>query len=275
MLTSACLGAVRFFALVFIMSTTQTNNSTLIERLFKAGAHFGFKKSRRHPTVAPFIFGTKEGNDIFNLEQTADQVIKVKELLKEAGMNGKTVLFVGTKVEVVKNVKEAALKVEMPYVVNRWIGGILTNSSEIKKRIARLEELTREGESGELERKYTKKERLMISREVDKLNFNFKGISAMPRTPDLVVIVDPRHDHIAVKEATDMKVPIIGIMSSDCDIAQVAYPILVNDALQGSVSTVLGELTSAFAEGRLAYVPKPTIARAPITTSPRPRTPRA
>ncbi len=272
MLTSACLSASRFFALVFIMSTQTNNNSSLIERLFKAGAHFGFKKSRRHPTSTPFLFGTKEGNDIFDLEQTADLIDQAKEILKEAGMNGKTVLFVGTKDEVVNTVKEMATKSEMPYVVNRWIGGMMTNASETKKRINRLEELSREGESGELERKYTKKERLLISREVNKLNFNFKGISAMAKTPDLMIVVDPRHDHIAVKEALDMKVPIIGIMSSDCNVAQVKYPVLVNDALQESVSVVLGELTAALMEGRSAYVPKPVATR-PTTT--RPRVPRA
>lgn len=253
--------------------STQSNNSSLIERLFKAGAHFGFKKSRRHPTITPFLFGTKEGNDIFDLEQTAELLVKAKEILKEAGMNGKTVLFVGTKDEVVKIVKESALKVEMPYVVNRWIGGMLTNLQEIKKRIARLADLTREGESGELERKYTKKERLMISREVDKLNFNFKGISAITKVPDLMVVVDPRHDHIAVKEAQNMKVKVIGIMSSDCNLSQVTYPVLVNDALQGSVSIVLNELVTALAEGKSAFVPK--VAPARTATTPRPYTPRA
>jgi small subunit ribosomal protein S2 len=261
---------MRFFALVFIMST-QINNSSLIERLFKAGAHFGFKKSRRHPTVTPYLFGTKEGNDIFDLEQTADLLLKVKEMVNEAGKNGKTILFVGTKDEVVKIVKEAATKVDMPYVVNRWIGGIFTNLPEIKKRIARLEELNRERESGELERKYTKKERLMISREVDNLNFNFQSIGSMNKIPDLVIVVDPRHDHIAIKEATDMKVPVVGIMSSDCNVSEVTYPVLVNDALQGSVSMILNEITTSFAEGRATYVPKPTIAR----TSSYTRTPRA
>ncbi|MEZ4104260.1 MAG: 30S ribosomal protein S2 [Candidatus Paceibacterota bacterium] len=238
------------------MSTQTNNNSTLIERLFKAGAHFGFKKSRRHPTVAPFLFGTKEGNDIFNLEQTADLLEKAKEAVKQAGLTGKTIMFVGTKDEVVKVVKNAGEKVEMPYVSNRWIGGVLTNFSEIKKRIARLDMLTKERESGEAERKYTKKERLMISREIDNLNFNFKGISNLVKLPDLMIVVDPRYDHIAVKEANDMKIPIIGIMSSDCNIKEVNYPVLVNDSLQDSISLVVDELVKSFTEGKEAYVPK-------------------
>lgn len=251
--------------------STQTNNQSLIERLFGVGAHFGFKKSRRHPSVTPYLFGTKEGSDIFNLEQTSVLISSAKDLLKEAAANGKTILFVGTKTEVVDLVKSAAIKVEMPFVVNRWIGGMVTNLPEIKKRIMRMEELVREEQSGELERKYTKKERLLLNRELTKLNHNFFGISKMARTPDYVVVVDPRHDSIAIKEAKQMKVPVIGIMSSDCNVADVTHPVLVNDALQGSVKLVLEELTSAIAEGKAAYVPK----AAPARSEYRPRTPRA
>lgn len=238
--------------------STQTNNSSLIERLFEVGAHFGFKKSRRHPTVIPYLFTTKEGNDIFDLEKTSELIDKAKEVLREAGLNGKTVLFVGTKDEVVKIVKGAAEEVESPYVVNRWIGGMLTNFSEIKKRINRLEKLSQERESGEAERKYTKKERLMIAREIENLNFNFQGVSSLTKIPDLMVIVDPRHDHIAIKEATYLNIPVIGVMSSDCNIAEVTHPILVNDSLQKSISLIMKELTDSFAEGKSAYVPKTT-----------------
>ncbi len=251
--------------------STQTNNQSLIERLFGVGAHFGFKKSRRHPSVTPYLFGTKEGNDIFNLEETSNLIATAQSVLKEAAQNGKTILFVGTKTEVTDLVKAAAVKADMPYVVNRWIGGMVTNLPEIKKRIFRMEELVREEASGELERKYTKKERLLLSREVNKLNHNFFGISKMTRTPDIMVVVDPRHDEIAVKEATQAKIPVIAIMSSDCDAAKIAYPVLVNDALQGSVKLVLDEFVSAVAEGKAAYVPKPAAPR----TDFRPRAPRA
>ena len=237
------------------MSTT-TNNPTLIDRLFKVGAHFGFKKSRRHPTVRPYIYATKDGNDIFDLEKTAALLDNAKEVMKEAGLHGKTVLFVGTKDEVSNLVKTAAEKVEAPYVTNRWIGGMITNFSEIKKRIARLEELNHERESGELERKYTKKERVVIGREMDKLNFNFFGISKMDKLPDLVLVVDPRYDHIAVTEANEKGIPVVAIMSSDCDLNQVTYPVIANDSLQSSVSFLLDELTVAYEEGKSAYVPK-------------------
>jgi small subunit ribosomal protein S2 len=254
--------------------STENNETNLIERLFKAGAHFGFSKSRRHPSVVPFIFGSKNGTDIFDLEQTATQIDSVKKVLAEAGENGKTVLFVGTKDEVSKLVNEASQKVEMPFVTNRWIGGLLTNNSEIKKRIERLKTLTAERESGELERKYIKKERVVIGREVDKLEFNFGGVKSMDRTPALMVVVDPRHDFIAVQEANDLNIPVVAIMSSDCDAKKVQLPILVNDALTSSVELALTEITAAYAEGRTKYVPAPVRSTRPQRSEgarPRPR----
>lgn len=242
------------------MSTT-TDKTTLIERLFKAGSHFGFKKTRRHPTVAPYLFTTKEGSDIFDLEKTTELLDKAKETLKQAGLQGKTVLFVGTKDEASRIVKNASEKIEAPYVSNRWIGGMLTNFSEIKKRIQRLETLNNEKESGELERKYTKKERVVIGREIEKLNFNFKGISEMKKLPDYMVVVDPRHDSIAVTEATERNIPVVAIMSSDCNAAKVQIPVVANDSLQTSVSLLVDELTAAYAEGKSAYTPRPTEVR--------------
>ncbi len=238
------------------MSTT-TNNPTFIDRLFKAGAHFGFKKSRRHPTVAPYLYTTKDGSDIFDLEKTTALLDSTKALLKEAGLQGKTVLFVSTKDETSRIVKAAAEKSESPYVTNRWIGGMLTNFSEIKKRINRLEALTHEQESGELERKYTKKERVVLGREIEKLSFNFFGISKMTKLPEYMLVVDPRHDAIAVTEAAEKNIPVISIMSSDCDASKVQYPVVANDSLQGSVSLILDELIASYKEGRSAYVPKP------------------
>jgi len=144
---------------------------------------------------------------------------------------------------------------------------MLTNFSEIKKRIDRLHRLTAEGESGELERKYTKKERVVIGRELDKLNNNFGGIKGLDRTPQLMIVIDPRHDHIAVAEAKDMNIPVIGIMSSDNNTKVVTHAVFVNDALQSSVSLVLNELIGAYKAGRANHVPKvarPTDRRRPV-----------
>ena len=248
------------FLLYYMATDTPSkiqNNQSLMERLFSAGSHFGFSKSRRHPTVIPYLFGNKNGTDIIDLEKTVLLIEKACEVLKEAGSEGKVVLFTGTKDEVSALVKSAADEVEAPYVVNRWIGGMLTNLQEIKKRLNRLASLTEESESGELERKYTKKERVVIGREIDKLTFNFAGIRDLDRTPRMMLVVDPRHDSIAVEEANYLGMEIVGIMSSDTDTTKVTYPVIMNDALQSSVELVLGELTKAYKEGKESYVPKP------------------
>ncbi len=262
------------------MSILEQQTSSLIERLFNAGAHFGFTKSRRHPTVTPYIYGNKLGTDIFDLEQSAQLIEDAKLMLKEAGEQGKTVWYVGTKDEVSKIVAEYAQKADMPLVVNRWIGGMLTNFSEIRKRIERYKTLTAERESGELERKYVKKERVVIGREIDKLEFNFGGIVKTDRNPHILLVVDPRHDFIAVQEATDMKIPVIAIMSSDCDVSKVTKPVLINDASNASVTLALSELTEAYLEGRKSYTPAPVRTSRPEMrprtshSSSRPTTPR-
>lgn len=238
-----------------VTKSSDAGSKTLIERLFSVGAHFGFTKSRRHPTATPFIFGNKQGTDIIDLEKTQESVVLAKNLLKEAGKVGKTVLFVGTKEEIVTVVKASAESIEMPYVVHRWVGGMLTNFTEVKKRIQRLNDLTAQGESGELERKYTKKERVIIGREMAKLIHNFSGIQKMDRHPALMVVVDPRHDSIAVAEARTLNIPVIGITSSDSNLRLVTYPIVVNDALQASVSLILEELTQSYREGKSEFVP--------------------
>jgi small subunit ribosomal protein S2 len=235
-------------------STTQTNISKLIERLFAAGAHFGFTKSRRHPTVAPYIFANKQGTDIIDLEKTGELIEAAKTVIFEAGKAGKTVLFVGTKEEIAHTVKQYAEKIDMPYVVNRWIGGMLTNFSEIRKRLARLADLTTAGESGELERKYTKKERVIISREIEKLNFNFGGIRGIDRAPQILVIIDPRHDAIALREARDINATVIALSNSDTDLRYITHPIVANDSLQSSVAVILSELTDAYTAGKAEYV---------------------
>ncbi len=241
-----------------MQTDTDDTKSNLIDRLFTAGSHFGLTKSRRHPSMVKYLFGTKHGSDIINLELTAGLLEAAKVAVHEAGKKGQTVLLVGTKTEVVRLVKDTATKAELPYVVNRWIGGSLTNLTEIKKRVERLKTLIGQGESGELERKYTKKERLVMDRERDKLNFNFSGIKNMDGLPAMLIVVDPRHDIIAIKEAKQIKVPIIGIMNSDCDEKNVTYPVIVNDSLTTSVALVLEELADAYTKGRQEFVPQAT-----------------
>jgi len=240
-----------------IQKETHTTAGTIIERLFSVGAHFGFTRSRRHPTAAPFIFTNKQGTDIFDLEKTSELLDEAKKVCGEMGKSGKTILFVSTKEEIKKITETRALAMDMPFVVNRWVGGLLTNFSEIRKRIQRLNDLVSQGETGELERKYTKKERVVIGRELAKLQNNFGGISKMDRIPQLLIVVDPRHDAIAVSEANQLSIPVIGITSSDANLNLIKHPILVNDNLQSSVSLILDELIQAYNDGKAEYVVPP------------------
>lgn len=255
--------------MVAITYLFMASDKNLVSRLFEAGAHFGFKKARRHPTVTNYLYTTKDGSDVIDLEKTSASLIAAKEAIKEAGANGKVVMFVGTKDEASKIVKAAAEKAEVAYVTNRWIGGLLTNWTEMKKRINRLEVLTQEKASGEAERKYTKKERVVIGREADKLEFNFGGVATMPKLPDLMVVVDPRHDHIAVTEATDKNISVMALLGTDSDASKIAHPIVANDSLTSSVSLVMDELVAAYEEGKATYVPKP--AEEKPARTPRPR----
>ena len=239
------------------------SDKNLVSRLFEAGSHFGFKKARRHPTVASYLYTTKEGSDVIDLAKTSESLIAAKATLLEAGKLGKVVLFVGTKDEASKIVKAAAEKAEAPYVTNRWIGGMMTNFTEIKKRINRLETLTNEKTTGELDRKYTKKERVVIGREAAKLEFNFFGISKLTKLPDMLLVVDPRHDHIAVTEAAEKNIPVMALTSTDGDTSMIKYPVVANDALQTSISLIVTELVDAYIEGKSAYVPAEKPATAP------------
>ncbi|MCE9517581.1 30S ribosomal protein S2 [Candidatus Nomurabacteria bacterium] len=186
------------------------------EDMFRAGAHYGYSKSRRHPTTTPYIFATKNGVDIINIEKTHDLFEKALEQVTKMAQSGKTILFVGTKAEAKQQIIETALSLNMPYVGERWVGGSLTNFPEIKKRITKLLDLRDQKEKGELE-KYTKKERLLIDREMADMTKNFQGLSGITRTPDAVFVVDPKKEHIAVTEAHKMNLPVIALMNTDCN----------------------------------------------------------
>jgi small subunit ribosomal protein S2 len=169
---------------------------TPIETLFEAGVHFGYARARRHPTATPYLFGTKDHTDIFDLELTGKRLAAAEAFISSLGQNGKQILFVGGKNEVAHIIERVALGIGAPYVAGRWIGGTLTNFKNIRKRIDRLEKLTSERESGELE-KYTKKERLLIDREIEELLRRFGGLVKMTDLPGALFIVDTRHEDTA------------------------------------------------------------------------------
>lgn len=226
---------------------TQPDNAT-IEAMFKAGAHFGYSRARRHSSVRSFLYGAKNGVDIIDLEKTFQMLEAAKARVEELGKLGKILLFVGTKQETCAIVGEVAKSLPMPYVNERWIGGILTNWSEIKKRTARLKELSDKFAKGELE-KYTKKERLLFEREMGKLQTAFGGIASLESTPAALIIVDPREEHIAVMEAKKMKVETIALLNSDCNASEITYPILANDSALLSVRYFLEALRDAYLKG--------------------------
>jgi small subunit ribosomal protein S2 len=223
-----------------------------VDRLFGAGAHFAQLKSRRHPTMKPFIIGSKSKVELFDLAMSDAQLAEAKKAIAALARDGKTVLFVGGKREVSDLVRQAAERIGAPYVDGRWLGGTISNFTEIKKRIDRLADLTQKRESGELNKLYTKLERIYIDREIDRLTERLHGISDLERRPDAMVIVDTRHEAHATKEARDAGIPVIGVMSSDCNLKDAAYPVAVNDASRQTVTLVLEELTSAFEAGRKA-----------------------
>ncbi len=216
-----------------------------IKQLFNSGSHYGFTKRRRHPSVIPYIYATKDGNDVIDLSITSEQLHKATSVIQETVKAGKQIMFVGTKDEVSYMVRDTAKRIEVPYATNRWIGGMLTNFSEVKKRIKRLQELQQEKEDGTWERKYTKKERVMFGRELAKLDFNFGGIKDLVKVPDLLIVFDPRHESIAIDEALMLSVPVIAVAGTDCDVNKIEYPIVMNDALQGSVRLALAQFATA------------------------------
>jgi small subunit ribosomal protein S2 len=227
---------------------TTEKPSGLIERLFAIGAHFGYSRSRRHPSTAPFIFGTKNKVEIFDLEKTSPMVEKALAYVEELGKGKKTVLYVGGKNEARQIIQRAAESINMPYVHGRWIGGTITNFPEIRKRIDRLEELRKLRETGGLDQ-YTKKERLLIDREIERLESNFSGLTQLTTRPDALFVVDTKREAIAVSEAKSFRIPIIALLNSDCNVSEVTYPIPANDASQKSIQFFVDEITTAYRKG--------------------------
>jgi small subunit ribosomal protein S2 len=216
-----------------------------IERMFKAGAHFGQIKSRRHPSVKPLIFGVKNRVEIFDLEKTKDYLERAKEFVASIAKNNGLIVFVGGKNEARDAVRNAASSINMPYVAGRWIGGTFTNFTQIRKRIELFEMLSDQREKGELS-KYTKKERLLIDRDIDNLQRFFGGIVTMKELPKAIFVVDSKREHIAVTEAHKLKIPVISLAGSDCNLKDIEYPIPGNDSSISSITFFLSEIAGAY-----------------------------
>lgn len=228
------------------------SDTGLLERLFNTGAHFAQVKARRHPSMKPYVVGTKGRQEIIDLAQTAGQLDAAKAVMTTLAKEGKTVLFVGGKVEVAALVKKAAQEINAPYVATRWLGGTISNWTEIKKRIDRLAELEDNSTSGAMQKQHTKLELLKMDREKKRLQERLDGITTMTKRPDALLVVDTKHEKYAVKEANEAGIPIIALMSSDCNLKEVAYPIVANDASRETVRLVLTDLADAFKAGQAA-----------------------
>jgi small subunit ribosomal protein S2 len=216
-----------------------------LDELFSVGAHFGFGKSRRHPSVASYIFGSKNKVDIFDLEKTQEKLDKALEFVSKLAENKALILFVGGKNEAQEATRNAAQKIDVPYMASRWIGGTLTNFPQIRKRVEIMLNLLSQKEKGELG-KYTKKERLLIDRKIEKLQKMFWGIKDMVALPKALFIVDPRYEETAFKEAKSLKIPVIALCGSDNNIDGIDYPIPANDSNIASIRFFVEKIAEVY-----------------------------
>lgn len=219
------------------------------DAFFEVGAHYGYSRTRRHPSMKSLIFGAKNNVEIIDVEKMETYLEQALLAVRGLAAGGKKMLFVGTKNEAREIIKNVAESLSMPYVTERWIGGTFTNFDEVKKRIARLKELREKRISKELE-KYTKKERLLMEREEDRLMKLFGGIENMDRLPDAVFIVDTKREDSAVREAERMRIPVIALMSSDCDLKSSDFPIPANDSAVSSIGFFTEKVAEAYRSGR-------------------------
>lgn len=214
------------------------------EALASAGLQYGYSRTRRHPSIKPYIEGNHNGVDFINLESTAKQLNDAIAFLKSVQGAGKTILFVGVKPEIRQMIKEVSLSLNAPFVAERFIGGTLTNFPQIKKRIEKLHDLLKKKETGELA-VYTKKEQLLIQRDIDRLDRDFGGISSLTNIPAAIVMIDSRHEDMCVREAKILHIPVVALCNTDCTIEDIEYPIVGNDGSVSSVRFVLESIKNA------------------------------
>lgn len=215
--------------------------------LLEAGVHFGHQKRRWNPKMKEYIYTTRDDIYIIDLAKTVKKLEEAYEALKTIAEAGGKVLFVGTKKQAQEAVEEAATRTNMYFMNERWLGGTLTNFKTIRGRIRRLEEIEKMEEDGTFDL-LPKKEVIKIRKEYDKLNKNLRGIREMKKAPQAMVIVDPRKEEIAIKEAHILGIPVFGIVDTNCDPDVVDYVIPGNDDAVRAVKLLIGALTNAVAE---------------------------
>lgn len=217
--------------------------------MLKAGVHFGHQSSRWHPKMKPYIFGVRGGVHIIDVEKTAEKLEAAKKFVAQTVAKGGTVLFVGTKRQAQAVTAKYAKEAGMPFVDIRWLGGTLTNFGQLQRLIRHYLDLKDKREKGEL-RKYTKLEQLQFDREIAELDEKIGGLSTMTRLPDIIFILDARHEKTVVKEAITMKVPIVGLIDSNVNPTGIAYVIPGNDDALGSLDLIASQIADAVKEGK-------------------------
>lgn len=212
--------------------------SLTLQNLADAGLHYGYSRTRRHPSTKSYVHSNKGGIDFIDLEKTKTQLDEALSFLSSMKNAGKVIMFVGVKPEVRQLTKEIALSLNAPYVAERFIGGTLTNFPQMKKRIDRLHELLKKKEAGEFA-VFTKKEQLLLQREIERLDRDFGGISTLTNIPSAIVMIDPRYEDMCVLEALRMNIPVVALSNTDCNISNIAYPVVGNDGSLGPVKFFL------------------------------------
>ncbi len=211
------------------------------EDMVKAGMHFGRKKTVFHPGAKPFVYTLKDNICILDLVKTREGILKAADFLKKTIADGKVVLFAGLTKQSAETVKTVAEALNMPYVVNRWLGGTLTNFKTIIGRVKHLEELEKKQAEGDFE-KYTKKEKILKEREIAALKQKFDGIRKLAKVPDVLFISSLKESQLPVREAKRVGIKIVGIVNTDSDPKQIDFPITANDNSRKSVELVLEAL---------------------------------
>src|SRR5690625_4139391 len=220
-----------------------------MRQLLESGVHFGHQTRRWNPKVRRFIFTERNGIYIVDLMQTLSYIDKAYDFVKQTVAHGGTILFIGTKKQAQESIQEQATRVGMPYVNQRWLGGMLTNLQTVSARVNRLKELEQIDFEDVASSGRTKKELLMMRREKDKLEKTLGGIRNMPKAPSAVWVVDTNKEHLAVDEAQKLSIPVVAILDTNCDPDQIAYPIPGNDDAIRSVTLLPRVVADAVAAG--------------------------
>ena len=223
-------------------------NTSLQQQLLDAGVHFGHLKKKWNPKMLPFIFAEKKGIHIIDLNKTTEMMQETAAALKQIARSGKKILFVGTKKQAKDIVMECAQRVNMPFVTERWLGGMLTNFNTVRKSVKKMQSIEKMLGDGSFD-SITKKERLTLSRDRDKMDKVLGGIAQLGRVPAALFIVDIGHEHIALAEAKRLGISTFGVVDTNCDPNKVDFAIPANDDATKSIAIVTNYITAAIAEG--------------------------